>query len=527
MRIHPLVLVPAALLVVVFTGCSTLLGDFTISSQELGSDGGLTTADAGGGVSSDGSATIAQDAGTTASDDAGFVAVTDAGESGVRDTGVDAPPCGALGEVCCPKETCADSTLDCINDECHSASTGDLGKGCTDAGACASGVCLGVEGDEAGADAGAVPAVCTNACSPDAGTLYANDAGLGDRCLVGWTCGQSPGSSTPVCTCTRSAEVCNGKDDDCDGVVDNGTSGNTCTTGKLGVCAAGTTTCASGVPGCAQKTQPTTEVCNGLDDDCDGVVDNGTTGGACSTGQKGVCAAGTTTCVSGVAGCAETTAASAEVCNGLDDDCDGNIDNGTTGKSCSTGKPGVCAAGTTTCVSGDPGCAETTAPTAEVCDGLDNNCNGQTDEGNPGGGGSCTASAKGACAIGLYTCTNAAVQCVSQVSPSTAWHYSAASNGSWDWNCDGVVTESEPGGASFWGTSYVNCTSTATYAQICDNLSGSAPVCNGSPVYYHCLPATNGNHCGETYYDFTCGGGGTDQCTFPGVLSGAMTDGCD
>mgnify|MGYP003331251583 CR=1 FL=1 len=38
------------------------------------------------------------------------------------------------------------------------------------------------------------------------------------------------------------------------------------------------------------------ERCNGLDDDCDGVVDNGNPGGnqACNTGQLGVCAAGTT-----------------------------------------------------------------------------------------------------------------------------------------------------------------------------------------------------------------------------------------
>jgi hypothetical protein len=70
------------------------------------------------------------------------------------------------------------------------------------------------------------------------------------------------------------------------------------------------------------------EVCNGLDDDCDGAIDEGDPegGAACPTGQPGVCAAGTKHCVAGELSCVPNTPSSTETCNGLDDDCDGQVD---------------------------------------------------------------------------------------------------------------------------------------------------------------------------------------------------------
>jgi hypothetical protein len=81
---------------------------------------------------------------------------------------------------------------------------------------------------------------------------------------------------------------------------------------------------------------------NGLDDDCDGFVDEGC---ACSPGEARVCfngpidRRGVGACRDGIARCTElaawvgnecreTTVPAAEVCNGLDDDCDGATDNG-------------------------------------------------------------------------------------------------------------------------------------------------------------------------------------------------------
>jgi hypothetical protein len=68
--------------------------------------------------------------------------------------------------------------------------------------------------------------------------------------------------------------------------------------------------------------------------------------------------------------------ASAEVCDGEDNDCDGQIDEDLT-RGCATD----CGAGTETCVNGNwQGCSAP-QPETEVCDGEDNDCDGTTDPG--------------------------------------------------------------------------------------------------------------------------------------------------
>jgi len=60
-------------------------------------------------------------------------------------------------------------------------------------------------------DGGGPPSalVCTTGCTSDS------------QCLAGWSCGHLVlGQGT--CTCTATPEVCNGKDDDCNGVIDEG-----------------------------------------------------------------------------------------------------------------------------------------------------------------------------------------------------------------------------------------------------------------------------------------------------------------
>jgi hypothetical protein len=70
------------------------------------------------------------------------------------------------------------------------------------------------------------------------------------------------------------------------------------------------------------------ETCNTLDDDCDTLIDEGNPGGggACSSGQPGLCAAGTQYCQAGSFRCLANSGPAPEQCNLLDDDCDGTVD---------------------------------------------------------------------------------------------------------------------------------------------------------------------------------------------------------
>ncbi|MEM7827049.1 MAG: putative metal-binding motif-containing protein [Candidatus Aenigmatarchaeota archaeon] len=77
------------------------------------------------------------------------------------------------------------------------------------------------------------------------------------------------------------------------------------------------------------------EACNDIDDDCDGIIDNFTE--SCYTGpegtlNKGICKAGSKICLNGVWGaCLDQVLPQTETCNGKDDDCDGNTDEGVCG----------------------------------------------------------------------------------------------------------------------------------------------------------------------------------------------------
>jgi hypothetical protein len=101
-------------------------------------------------------------------------------------------------------------------------------------------------------------------------------------------------------------------------------------TQDVGDCKAGMQTCNDGTFGaCFGEVLPQLEMCNNQDDDCDGLVDDGNPDGgqACFSGDPGICGMGVQTCVAGGYVCMSNQQPVAEICfNGLDEDCNGIVD---------------------------------------------------------------------------------------------------------------------------------------------------------------------------------------------------------
>jgi hypothetical protein len=171
------------------------------------------------------------------------------------------------------------------------------------------------------------------------------------------------------------AEICNGVDDDCDGQVDE----------DIGVLACGKGQCFHTEPMCAggklQACDPfedvAPEACDGKDNDCDGLTDEDLGVTTCGVGA---CYHSAASCVGGKTKvCDPLQGASAETCDGVDNDCDGKVDEDLGAITC--GK-GICKHTVSSCLGGQvQSCDPLQGAIDELCDGLDNDCDGQTDEG--------------------------------------------------------------------------------------------------------------------------------------------------
>ncbi|NRA34983.1 MAG: hypothetical protein HRU17_16775, partial [Polyangiaceae bacterium] len=332
--------------------------------------------------------------------------------------------------------------------------------------------------------------VCTELADPTGEPETCDNPGVDDDCngLI---------DDGPDCTGCLDIEICNGVDDDCDVTVDESPlfqlsdlcdvdgdcNGGTCIDGEcgcnddaqcetgykcssssvcrpecgtdVGECNKGYTICDTGgtdAPACVNSYDGDVEICDGLDNDCDGFVDEGlsdpnsTMSQSCysygsGTGDPtvgvGLCQLGSQVCTAVVGSgtlswgtCdGEVNPAASDPCDGQDNNCNGQIDEGNgvfevctadgdCGANCNTGRCDcssdadcgngfecsfglchtVCSIGTdacqtdgvnkcdngsaTCCLANFDICSVATAgtPTTEICDGINNDCDGQIDE---------------------------------------------------------------------------------------------------------------------------------------------------
>ncbi len=233
-----------------------------------------------------------------------------------------------------------------------------LCRPCADAAPCVDG---GYQAKAICSDLGAEGSFCLTPCDAAA------------PCPTGFSCVAQEGGTATYCV--PDSGTC-----ECDAVAKAQGLSTACQLSNEHGSCAGTRACgAQGLGPCTGQT-PAAESCNQLDDDCDGVADDGfTLGQACDGPDLDGCADGELVCGEGGAVCADDATSVNEACdNDKDDDCDGETDEGccsAPGSPCCAG--GTCAA-PLTCIVGECACDQKSGSTCVDGDAWYVDCEGKS-----------------------------------------------------------------------------------------------------------------------------------------------------
>ncbi len=379
--------------------------------------------------------------------------------------------------------------------------------------ACASSNGVGTP-DAGPADASAIDALAVDATpdaepcipDPDGETCNGNDddcdnrtdegfIGVGDACDVG--VGACLQAGTTICNLEGTDTVCdavagtpgdelcdNDADDDCDTFVDEGfpdlgmicvegmgacitTGVNVCTSDRL------TTEC-NALPGNGMG-----ELCNGIDDDCDGNTDEGfQLNEQCDGGDGDLCNEGIWVCDgAGGRSCTDASGTTLDLCGGGDEDCDpasadGSEDPGV-GVLCDGTDSDLCLEGVRACQGGSLVCSDTTGSTADICDGDDNDCDPASPDGSEDAqvGSACDGADSDLCNEGVRSCSGGGLVC-------------SDSTGSTLDVCNGMDDDCDPGSADGSEDAMVGTTCDGADSDLClegvRSCAGGGLVCSDS-----------------------------------------------
>ena len=286
--------------------------------------------------------------------------------------------------------------------------------------------------------------------------------------------------------CAIQAEQCNGLDDDGDGLVDEGLPVGDPSVDQdvdgyfLCPPAGAAADCNDQI---ASINPAGVEACNGLDDDCDGTFDEENPGGGASCvlpDLLGACAEGVTECFEAVLECRQAVTPVAETCDAIDNDCDGSTDEDfpDLGGACSAGVGACTATGSFVCAGDGSGTtcdAVPGEPQPERCDGIDNDCDEATDEDFPDLGGGCSAGI-GACATsGSFVCAGDGSGAICDAVPGEP---QAERCDTVDNDCDGSTDEDFPDLGGTCSDGVGACAATGSFVCAGD---GSGTICTAAP----------------------------------------------